>query len=80
MTDSRAPVRAPDWRRLHPTRFRCPDRAAGVKLGNALLKSRGQSVHVAGSLAVDRWQGDPRVQLRIIDVASADPVSRMGGT
>jgi hypothetical protein len=35
-------------------------------------------MHVAGSLAVDRWQGDPRVQLRIIDVASADPVGRMG--
>ena len=34
--------------------------------------------YVAGSLAVDRWQGDPRVQLRIIDVASADPVGRMG--
>jgi single-stranded-DNA-specific exonuclease len=54
-------------------------RAAGQKLGEALLKSRGQSVHVAGSLAVDRWQGDPRVQLRIIDVAPADPVSRVGG-
>jgi hypothetical protein len=36
-------------------------------------------VHLAGCLAVDRWQGDPRVQLRIIDVASADPVGRVGG-
>jgi single-stranded-DNA-specific exonuclease len=35
-------------------------------------------MHVAGCLAVDRWQGDPRVQPRIIDMAAADPVSRMG--
>jgi single-stranded-DNA-specific exonuclease len=53
-------------------------RAIGQKLGDALLKNRGQSMHVAGSLAVDRWQGEPRVQLRILDVAPADPVGRMG--
>lgn len=53
-------------------------RAVGQKLGDALLKNRGQSMHVAGSLAVDRWQGEPRVQLRILDVAPADPVGRMG--
>ncbi|HEX4555215.1 MAG TPA: single-stranded-DNA-specific exonuclease RecJ, partial [Xanthobacteraceae bacterium] len=32
-------------------------RAVGQKLGDALLGNRGQSVHVAGCLAVDRWQG-----------------------
>ncbi len=53
-------------------------RAAGQKLGNALLKSRGQMVHVAGCLAIDRWQGQERTQLRIIDVALADPVERLG--
>jgi single-stranded-DNA-specific exonuclease len=53
-------------------------RAVGQKLGDALLKNRGQAMHVAGSLSVDRWQGDARVQLRILDVAPADPVSRMG--
>src|SRR6266852_4106730 len=53
-------------------------RAAGQKLGNALLKSRGQMVHVAGCLAIDRWQGQERTQLRIIDVAPADPVERLG--
>jgi single-stranded-DNA-specific exonuclease len=47
-------------------------RAAGQNLGDALLKNRGQKVHVAGTLALDRWQGRERVQLRIIDVASAD--------
>jgi single-stranded-DNA-specific exonuclease len=54
-------------------------RAAGQKLGDALLKNRGQAMHVAGCLTVDRWQGDARVQLRILDVAPADPVGRMGG-
>jgi single-stranded-DNA-specific exonuclease len=51
-------------------------RTAGQKLGDTLLKSRGQKMHVAGSLVLDRWQGQERVQLRIIDVASADPVGR----
>jgi single-stranded-DNA-specific exonuclease len=52
-------------------------RAAGQKLGTALMKSRGCSVHVAGTLSVDRWQGTERIQLRMIDVAPADPVERM---
>jgi single-stranded-DNA-specific exonuclease len=29
-------------------------------------------VHAAGSLALDRWQGEERVQLRLLDVAPAD--------
>ncbi len=44
-------------------------RAAGQKLGAALIAARGRSLHVAGALALDRWQGTERVQLRIIDVA-----------
>jgi single-stranded-DNA-specific exonuclease len=52
-------------------------RAAGQKLGHALVKNRGRAVHVAGTLSVDRWQGNERVQLRMIDVASADPVERL---
>ncbi len=47
-------------------------RAAGEKLGHALLAARGRSMHVAGTLALDRWQGTERAQLRIIDVAPAD--------
>jgi len=54
-------------------------RAAGQKLGQALLKNRGRAVHVAGTLAIDRWQGNERVQLRMVDVASADPVERLRG-
>jgi single-stranded-DNA-specific exonuclease len=44
-------------------------RSIGQKLGNALVQHRGQNLHVAGSLAVDRYQGAERVQLRVLDVA-----------
>jgi single-stranded-DNA-specific exonuclease len=47
-------------------------RAAGQKLGAALAEMRGQSVHAAGVLGVDRWNGVERVQLRLIDIAPAD--------
>ena len=66
----RARLRAGDGAAINAIAFR----AAGQKLGHALLKSRGRVVHVAGTLAVDRWQGNERIQLRMIDVALADPV------
>ncbi|MCP3389874.1 single-stranded-DNA-specific exonuclease RecJ [Bradyrhizobium sp. CCGB12] len=47
-------------------------RSVGQKLGNALLANRGQQIHVAGSLSVDRYQGVERVQFRVIDVALPD--------
>src|SRR5438874_291336 len=47
-------------------------RAAGQEFGHALLQNRGRSVHVAGCLALDRWQGEERVQLRLLDVAPTD--------
>ena len=47
-------------------------RSVGQKLGNALAEHRGQPLHVAGSLTVDRWQGSERVQLRVLDVAVPD--------
>src|SRR4051812_33092686 len=47
-------------------------RSIGQKLGNALTQNRGQPLHVAGSLTVDRYQGTERVQLRVIDVAVPD--------
>jgi single-stranded-DNA-specific exonuclease len=37
-----------------------------------LAAHRGQLLHVAASLALDRWQGSERVQLRVIDVAVPD--------
>ncbi|WIG51080.1 MAG: Single-stranded-DNA-specific exonuclease RecJ [Afipia sp.] len=48
-------------------------RSIGQKLGNALIENRGQLLHVAGSLTVDRWQGSERVQMRVTDVAVPDP-------
>jgi single-stranded-DNA-specific exonuclease len=48
-------------------------RSVGQKLGRALTENRGQTLHVAGYLAIDRWQGAERVQFRVADVAVPDP-------
>jgi single-stranded-DNA-specific exonuclease len=48
-------------------------RASGGKLGAVLRGSRGRQIHAAGSFALDRWQGEERVQFRITDVAPAEP-------
>jgi single-stranded-DNA-specific exonuclease len=48
-------------------------RAAGQKLGIALRNSRGQRVHAAGCFALDRWQGEERVQFKLTDIAPAEP-------
>jgi single-stranded-DNA-specific exonuclease len=45
-------------------------RAAGTPLGKALIYNRGRAVHAAGNIAVDRWQGQERVQLRLADIAT----------
>lgn len=44
-------------------------RAVATPLGDALLGSRGQLVHAAGALTLDRWQGRERVQMRLLDLA-----------
>jgi len=44
-------------------------RAAGQSLGKTLLDNRGRALHAAGNLAIDRWQGEERVQMRLVDVA-----------
>ncbi len=49
-------------------------RALNQPLGQALLQYRGQAVHAAGSLAVDRWNGAERVQLRLLDIAPVNPM------
>ena len=48
-------------------------RAASQKLGAALAQNRGRPVHAAGSFAIDRWQGEERVQFRLSDIAPAEP-------
>jgi single-stranded-DNA-specific exonuclease len=47
-------------------------RVAEESFGRALLARRGALLHVAGSLAIDRWQGRERVDLRVIDAAVPD--------
>lgn len=53
-------------------------RAIGEPLGEALKVARGESVHLAGTLLLDRWNGRERVQLRLLDLARAEP-GRRGG-
>lgn len=49
-------------------------RSAGTRLGDALLACDGASLHLAGTLRVDRWRGEARIQFCIEDAAPARPV------
>lgn len=60
-------LRAKDGSTANAICFRC----LGQPLGNFLLDSRGRTLHVAGNIAVDRHQGEARVQLRVCDAAPA---------
>ncbi len=46
-------------------------RAMDNELGPALLAARGRTVHVAGRVSVDNWNGGDTVQIRIDDAAPA---------
>lgn len=46
-------------------------RAAGTPLGEGLLASRGRTIHAAGRLRQDDWNGRIRVQLEIEDAGPA---------
>jgi single-stranded-DNA-specific exonuclease len=63
-------LRAADGAMINAISFRSADK----DLGKTLIANRGQSVHVAGHLTVDRWQGAERVQLRVLDMAPAGPI------
>lgn len=63
----RARFRSGDGKFVNAIAFR----AAGQPLGKALLENRGRSVHAAGHIAIDRWQGEERVQFRLVDLAAA---------
>ena len=47
-------------------------RAAETGLGQALLRGRGKTFHLAGRLKRDQWQGVERVDIHIEDAARAD--------
>lgn len=51
--------------RLTGIAFRC----VGTRLGEALLARDGAELHLAGTLRVDRWRGEARVQFSIEDAA-----------
>jgi single-stranded-DNA-specific exonuclease len=61
----RVRLRSGDGKIVNAIAFRC----IGQPLGNALLENRGRAVHAAGSLSIDRWQGEERVQMRLTDIA-----------
>lgn len=67
----RVRLRAADGAMINAISFRSADK----DLGKALIASRGQSVHVAGHLTINRWQGTEQTQFRILDMATADPLS-----
>jgi single-stranded-DNA-specific exonuclease len=62
----RARFRSGDGKFVNAIAFR----AVGQPLGRSLLENRGHVLHAAGHIAVDRWQGEERVQLRLVDVAA----------
>ena len=61
----RVRARAGDGAFLNAIAFRCADEP----LGRGLIAARGDALHLAGCLAIDRWGGGERVQLRILDAA-----------
>ncbi|MEQ1942627.1 single-stranded-DNA-specific exonuclease RecJ [Mesorhizobium sp. VNQ89] len=63
----RADLRSASGGRIQAMAFR----AAGTVLGDFLFASRGQTIHVAGSLSGSYWNGNRKVDFRIIDAALA---------
>jgi len=61
----RATLAAGDGSTLKAICFKADDKPHG----KMLLEGRGRNLHVSGSLSIDTWQGTPKVQLRILDVA-----------
>lgn len=61
----RATLGSGDGTRLKAMAFR----AAETDLGRTLFASIGQTLHVVGLVGLDHWQGDARVQLRLVDCA-----------
>ena len=63
----RVTLEGQDGSRLEAIAFRAQETA----LGDLLLSSRGTSLHIAGCLSADHWQGARKVQFRILDAAKA---------
>jgi single-stranded-DNA-specific exonuclease len=63
----RARFRSGDGKFVNAVAFR----AVGQPLGKVLLENRDRRLHAAGQIVVDRWQGEERVQLRLVDLAAS---------
>lgn len=63
----RVELRSQTGARLQAMAFRALD----TELGNFLFANRGRTVHVAGTLSSNWWNGTRSVQFRIMDAASA---------
>jgi single-stranded-DNA-specific exonuclease len=61
-------LKAGDNRQIGAIAFR----ALGRPLGDALLAGRGRTIHVAGCLTLNSWQGTERVEMRVLDAAPAE--------
>jgi single-stranded-DNA-specific exonuclease len=64
-------LRAGDGKQIGAVAFR----AHGRPLGDAILAARGRPLHVAGNLSLDRWNGQERVEMRVLDAAPAEPLA-----
>ena len=67
----RVRLRAGDGKQIGAIAFR----AIGRPLGDALLAARGRPLHVAGTLSLDRWNGQERIEMRLLDAAPAEPLT-----
>ena len=63
----KATLEGADGKRINAIAFR----AVGSALGDFLFKELGQSLHVAGNLALNHWNGSTTTQFRILDAARA---------
>ncbi len=63
----KATLEGADGKRINAIAFR----AVGSALGDFLFKELGQSLHVAGNLALNHWNGSTTTQFRILDAAKA---------
>jgi single-stranded-DNA-specific exonuclease len=67
----RVRLRAGDGKQIGAIAFRALNRP----LGDALLAARGRPLHVAGTLSLDRWNGQERIEMRVCDAAPAEPLA-----
>ena len=63
----KATLAGADGKRVNAIAFR----AAGNPLGDFLFNQLGQSIHVAGNLSLNHWNGSTTPQFRILDAAKA---------